>query len=89
MGMLDREISDAAHRALAMSDDEMKAMALAQAEGARQANRSGDYMRGQAQNFHVWPLLLKDEPPKPKPLTKWQRIRAWWREFFRKNGAGD
>lgn len=71
----------------AMSPEQMEAQALSQAEGMHQANPSGDYMRGQAQTFNMWPQLLADEPPKPAPLTRWQRFRQWWIECFFKDGA--
>lgn len=71
----------------AMSKEQMEALALSQAEGMRQAEPSGDYMRGQAQGFNMWPQLLADELPKPTPPTRMERLRKWWRECFFKDGA--
>jgi hypothetical protein len=70
-----------------MIKEQMEAMALAQAEGMRQAAPSEAYMRGQAQTFNMWPQLLSDEPSTPAPLTRWQRFRQWWSGCFFKDGA--
>lgn len=69
----------------AMSEEQMKARALAQEDGMRQAAPSGGYAGNQAVN--MWPQSLEDEPPKPEPLTRWHRFRQWWNGSFFKDGA--
>jgi len=68
----------------AMSEDALNARARAQMDGLRNAPMGGDHMRGQAQNFNMWPQMLADEPPRKPAPTRMQRAVArlaryrWW-----------
>ena len=84
--MTDQEMADLRRRynegMRAMSKQSLEEMARAQEAGMRNAYPDASYMAG-AQNFNMWPLLLADkppEPPKPAPLTRWQRFLQWWRK---------
>jgi len=64
----------------AMSPEQMKARELEQAAGMRNAWPDHNYMAGMSQNFRMWPDDPAEEPPKPVPLTRWQRLMKWWRK---------
>lgn len=75
----------------AMSKEEMARRQSDAANGARMWPAGVDNMRGQAAMTNLLLEVMVAMPvvqAGPKPPTRWQRFRQWWRAFFKDGSDG-